>query len=115
MSKEDLPIISMGQVKKITELSERQIRYYEEKGLVTPNRTKGGHRLYSYNHIKKLIKIKDYLSVGRTFDEIKVTFNQREARSSAYNDNKDITSIYPYKKGITPAPYHKGITFEEEE
>lgn len=34
-------IMSIGMVKELTGLSERQIRYYEEKQLVFPARTKG--------------------------------------------------------------------------
>ena len=35
----NLPVFSISVVTKITQLSARQIRYYEEKKLFTPNRT----------------------------------------------------------------------------
>ncbi len=115
MTKEDLPIISMGQASQITDLSERQIRYYEEKGLITPSRTKGGRRLFSFNDIKLLIKIKDYLSVGRTFDEIRVSFTEREQREQSIREKtRLVTSVYPYKKAHAPKNQNlHGLSKEE--
>ena len=43
----NLPVFSISVVTKITQLSARQIRYYEEKKLFTPNRTEGNTRLFS--------------------------------------------------------------------
>ena len=37
----NLPVFSISVVTKITQLSARQIRYYEEKKLFTHNRTEG--------------------------------------------------------------------------
>ncbi len=57
-SKSVLPI---GTVMKLTDLTARQIRYYEEQELVIPQRTDGNRRMYSLNDIDKLLEIKDYL------------------------------------------------------
>ncbi|WP_409294282.1 MerR family transcriptional regulator [Peribacillus sp. SCS-26] len=56
-----MPIFSIGSVMQLTELSARQIRYYEENGLITPQRTEGNRRLFSLNDIDRLLEIKELL------------------------------------------------------
>lgn len=41
-----MPLFPIGIVMKLTELSARQIRYYEEHGLISPARTDGNRRLF---------------------------------------------------------------------
>ena len=60
----NLPVFSIGVVTKITQLSARQIRYYEEKKLFTPKRTEGNTRLFSLNDIDSLLTIKELLNKG---------------------------------------------------
>ena len=66
----NLPVFSIGVVTKITQLSARQIRYYEEKKLFTPKRNT---RLFSLNDIDSLLTIKELLTKGfniKAIDEI---------------------------------------------
>lgn len=44
----------IGQVATLIGLSLRTIRYYEEVGLIAPQRTSGGFRLYSRREIERL-------------------------------------------------------------
>ena len=67
----DTPIYSIGAVKEETDLSGRQIRYYEEADLIKPARTEGNQRIYSENDIEKLKKIKDLLAEGMKIAGIK--------------------------------------------
>lgn len=61
--------ISIGAVSELTSLSERQIRYYEERKLVFPERSEGGTRKYSFEDIEKLIHISKKVSKGTlTYD-----------------------------------------------
>jgi MerR family glutamine synthetase transcriptional repressor len=55
----------------LTQLSARQIRYYEEHGLIMPTRTEGNRRLYSFNDVDKLLEIKDLLDQGLNLAGIK--------------------------------------------
>lgn len=41
MDRKELPLFSISIVTSLTELTPRQIRYYEEKGLIAPTRSKG--------------------------------------------------------------------------
>ena len=50
----------MSVVSKLTDLSPRQIRYYETHELVMPERTDGNKRLFSMNDLERLLEIKFY-------------------------------------------------------
>ena len=60
----NLPALPISVVMKITQLSARQIRYYEEKNLIIPERTAGNTRLFSINDVDKLLSIKELLNKG---------------------------------------------------
>ncbi|MCB5934346.1 MerR family transcriptional regulator [Caldibacillus thermoamylovorans] len=63
---------------ELTELTARQIRYYEEHQLVVPARTKGNQRMFSLNDIDKLLEIKDLLDQGVNIAGIKQIFAMKE-------------------------------------
>ncbi|PMC38118.1 hypothetical protein CJ195_09775 [Bacillus sp. UMB0899] len=63
--------MTMGTVKEMTGLSERQIRYYEEKKLVFPERSSSGTRKYSLSDIKLLINIAEQIRKGIHTDMIR--------------------------------------------
>jgi MerR family transcriptional regulator, glutamine synthetase repressor len=69
-----MPLFSIGIVMQLTELSARQIRYYEEHQLITPTRTEGNRRLFSLNDIDRLLEIKDLLEQGVNLAGIKRIF-----------------------------------------
>ena len=48
-----MAVFSMSVVSKLTELSPRQIRYYETHELITPERTQGNKRLFSMNDLDR--------------------------------------------------------------
>ena len=66
-----LSVLPMGTVIKLTGLSARQIRYYEEKRLIVPKRSKGNRRLYSLDDVDQILDIKDSLDSGLNIAEIK--------------------------------------------
>ena len=74
----NLPVFSISVVTKITQLTARQIRYYEEKKLFSPKRTEGNTRLFSFNDIDKLLTIKDLLTKGFSLKAIDEIINQKE-------------------------------------
>ncbi|NBD25443.1 MerR family transcriptional regulator [Paenibacillus glycinis] len=62
-------VMGIGIVCDLTGLTERQIRYYEEKQLVFPVRTSGGVRKYSFGDVERLKEINDKLRDGfHTFE-----------------------------------------------
>ena len=48
----NMAVFSMSVVSKLTDLSPRQIRYYETHELVMPERTDGNKRLFSMNDLE---------------------------------------------------------------
>ncbi|MCI1858004.1 MAG: MerR family transcriptional regulator [Sporolactobacillus sp.] len=56
-----MPLFSMGIVQKLTGLSARQIRYYEENDLIHPERSAGNRRVFSFNDVDRLLDIKSLL------------------------------------------------------
>ncbi|MYL42935.1 MerR family transcriptional regulator [Virgibacillus massiliensis] len=71
MSYKDKKVITIGIVHELTGLSERKIRYYEERGLLFPERSKRGTRKYSFSDIELLMKIADLREDGVQTTEIK--------------------------------------------
>ena len=69
-------VLTMSTVMALSDLTARQIRYYEEQGLVIPARSAGGHRLYSLDDIEKLLEVKSYLEEGDTIAEIHQIFKK---------------------------------------
>lgn len=72
-------VIPIGTVSELTGLTPRQIRYYEERKLIFPERTKGGTRKYSFEDIETLIEIANKMEDGLHTFEIR---KNRERESS---------------------------------
>lgn len=73
-----MPLLSMSIVMQLTELSARQIRYYEEHHLIEPHRTEGNRRMFSLNDVDLLLEIKDYLEQGMNIAKIKKIFAKKQ-------------------------------------
>lgn len=73
-----MPLFTIGIVMKLTDLSARQIRYYEEHELISPARTEGNKRLFSLYDIDKLLEIKDLIDQGVNMAGIKQLFQVKE-------------------------------------
>lgn len=76
--RKSLPAFPIGTMMMLTDLTARQIRYYEEQGLICPKRSEKNRRLYSLNDVDRLLEIKDYLSDGLTIVAIRKIYNQSE-------------------------------------
>ena len=93
-----MAVLPIGTVMKLTSLTARQIRYYEENELVFPDRSEGNRRLFSLNDIDRLLEIKDFIAEGLNIADIKQRFEQRRTEtlhfgySNAENLKRRITS-----------------------
>jgi MerR family glutamine synthetase transcriptional repressor len=67
----NMALFPIGIVMKLTDLTARQIRYYEQHDLVMPARTGGNQRLYSFNDVERLLEIKDLIEKGVNIAGIK--------------------------------------------
>ena len=66
--------MNINAVEKITGLTKKAIRLYEERGLITVNRSENGYRDYSDNDIKILEQIKLLRTAGVSLADIKLLF-----------------------------------------
>ncbi|MCL6592156.1 MAG: MerR family transcriptional regulator [Firmicutes bacterium] len=64
-------IYPISAVMAMTNLTARQIRYYESQGLVKPARSKGNQRLFTPQDVENLVMIKNLLEKGLSIDGIK--------------------------------------------
>ena len=65
----DKLIVGIGEVSQITGIPTRQIRYWEDKEIITSLTEKEGkNRRYDYKNIKKMLLIKELLEEGYTLD-----------------------------------------------
>lgn len=75
-----LAVFPIGTVMKLMDLTARQIRYYEDQGLIQPERTAGNRRMYSLNDMDRLLEIKDFLNDGYNIAAIKHEYEKRKIR-----------------------------------
>lgn len=71
-------VISIGAVSELTGLSERQIRYYEERKLIFPERSERGNRKYSFSDVERLIEIANKREEGVRTDEIRLELKKQK-------------------------------------
>ncbi|MCT3744665.1 MerR family transcriptional regulator [Elizabethkingia anophelis] len=65
----DKLVVGIGEVSQITGIPPRQIRYWEEKGIIASlTEEEGKNRRYNYENIKKMLLIKELLDEGYTLD-----------------------------------------------
>lgn len=96
----NMPVFPIGVVMKLTELTARQIRYYEEQQLIKPERTEGNQRLFSMNDLDILLDIKLLLEKGFNMKRIKTLLYEKESaiktsfevKESLYYDVSELNS-----------------------
>ncbi|APH05151.1 MerR family transcriptional regulator [Bacillus weihaiensis] len=76
-----MPLFPIGIVMQLTDLSARQIRYYEENELIFPARTESNRRLFSFNDVDKLLEIRSLIEQGVNLAGIKQIFSRKEQSS----------------------------------
>ncbi|MFA1822162.1 MerR family transcriptional regulator [Virgibacillus oceani] len=85
-----MPLFGIGIVIKLTELTARQIRYYEKHDLIDPERTSGNQRLFSFKDVDRLLEIKNLLDKGLNIAGIKLMISEEEQKT---RENKKKTKI----------------------
>ncbi|MEW9671069.1 MerR family transcriptional regulator [Ammoniphilus sp. 3BR4] len=99
----DKKVITIGVVAELTGMSERQIRYYEERQLIFPERTKGGTRKYSFNDIDRLVEIANKMEDGLQTYEIR----QIEKKQQLEKKQKEETARKQMIQGQLNAAFYK--------
>nr|NNM89922.1 MerR family transcriptional regulator [Bacilli bacterium] len=70
-ARKNLSLFPIGIVQRLTDLTPRQIRYYEQHELIQPQRTDGNQRLYSFHDVERLLEIKSLIDKGLNIAGIK--------------------------------------------
>ncbi|MGM9926341.1 MAG: MerR family transcriptional regulator [Bacillus sp. (in: firmicutes)] len=83
-----MPLFPISIVMQLTELSARQIRYYEEHQLVSPARSEGNRRMFSLNDIDRLLEIKELLEQGVNLAGIKKVFSIKQETKKEVNSDQ---------------------------
>lgn len=81
MTYQDKKVITIGIVSELCGMSERQIRYYEERQLIFPERSKGGTRKYSFNDIDRLVDIANKIEDGLQTYEIRQMEKKKQEKA----------------------------------
>ncbi|MDQ0972438.1 MerR family glutamine synthetase transcriptional repressor [Neobacillus niacini] len=84
-----MPLFPIGTVMQLTELTARQIRYYEEHELISPARTDGNRRLFSLVDIDRLLEIKDLIDQGINMAGIKQLLLVKEQQANVIQQQAD--------------------------
>ena len=71
------PSLSIGEVSRRTNLSERALRLYEAEGLVAPSRTAAGRRVYAMADLRRLQQVQLLRRAGYALAEIRSILRQR--------------------------------------
>ncbi|MGO4890034.1 MerR family transcriptional regulator [Anaerobacillus sp. MEB173] len=67
----------------MTDLTARQIRYYEDQGLITPARNEGNQRIFSLNDIDRFLEIKSLINKGLNIAGVKTVLSSRTDKENA--------------------------------
>ena len=73
-----MPLLPISMVMQLTELTARQIRYYEEHELIQPARSEGNRRMFSLDDVDALLEIRELLDQGINMAGIKKVFDMRQ-------------------------------------
>lgn len=95
--------MNISDVAKKTGLTSKAIRFYEEKGLVTPPlRSENGYRTYSQQHLDELTLLRQARQVGFNLDECRelVALFNNPARHSADVKARTLHKVTEIEKHI---------------
>ena len=89
MAERDVGIFAISVAADMLSMQVQNLRVYERHGLVDPDRTPGGTRLYSHNDLDRLAHIRDLLGEGLNLAGIArvVALEAEVARLRAVNQN----------------------------
>ncbi len=89
----NMALFPIGIVMKLTDLTARQIRYYEQHELIQPARTDGNQRLFSFNDVERLMEIKSLIEKGVNIAGIKQVMNpvgENESDATVINEQSEV-------------------------
>ncbi|GEN54058.1 MerR family transcriptional regulator [Halobacillus litoralis] len=89
-----MPLFPMGIVQSLTDLTARQIRYYEQHELVQPARSEGNRRMFSFNDVDRLLEIKDLIDQGVNMAGIKKVLKLNDQPDNEVYDEDQVKEVH---------------------
>ena len=71
--------MKIGEVAERTQVAPRLIRYYEQQGLLTPDRADNGYRTYADEHVERVGRIAGLVQAGIPTRLVKVLLDAEDA------------------------------------
>lgn len=105
-----MPAYPMRVVEQLTGLSGRQIRYYDQMGLVQPRRTMGRQRLYSERDVERLKQVKELFEKGLTVSGIRTLLREQEAKAAAAAPRPGERTVVTRNESRTGGPMARQLT-----
>ncbi|MGN9789266.1 MerR family transcriptional regulator [Nonomuraea sp. ZG12] len=93
-------LVQIGEVAERLGLSLRTIRHYEEVGLVVPERTPGGFRLYSETDIGRLALIKRMKPLGFSLEEMRDLLEITDRLGAGDDDPTLINRLQMFERAV---------------
>jgi DNA-binding transcriptional MerR regulator len=76
-------VVGIGEVAEITGVPQRQLRYWQDKGIIFPTDDASSVRRYDYVNIKKILMIKELLDEGYSLDAAAAKVEKRAQNIAA--------------------------------
>lgn len=89
-----MPLFPMGIVQSLTDLTARQIRYYEQHELIHPARSEGNRRIFSFNDVDRLLEIKDLIDQGVNMAGIKKVLKLNGQPENEVYDEEQVQEVH---------------------
>jgi len=93
-----MPLFPIGIVQKLTDLSARQIRYYEQHELVAPVRSDGNQRLFSFLEVECLLRIRALLDEGLNMAGVKQRLERVARERLAQTSRQEPTDVQVHQR-----------------
>jgi len=91
MLRDDRALFGISAVTELTGVSQQALRGYEEKGLITPQRTAGGTRRYSQHDVERITEIAGLLGTGLNHEGVVQVLRLQEEAAGLRQEIKDLT------------------------
>lgn len=102
----NMALFPISIVMQLTDLTGRQIRYYEEHKLIKPARNQGKQRIFSLNDIDRLLEIKELIDKGINVAGIKAVYQLKK-------DEENIVPLHAdAPKDLTDKEVHQLLKHE---
>ena len=76
------PLYRVGEVAEQLGLTLRTLKYYEELGLVTPQRTESRYRMYTQADVQRLNQVRRLRALGVSLSTIQTIFNRPQEKDA---------------------------------